>query len=71
MLLDELNLGWGARLPMVLQTEAAECGLACLAMVAGYHGQDSNLAELRRNARFIRLSEAAWRESLPHELEGD
>ena len=48
MLLDELNLGWGARLPMVLQTEAAECGLACLAMVAGYHGQDSNLAELRR-----------------------
>ena len=48
MLLDELNLGWGARLPLVLQTEAAECGLACLAMVAGYHGQGANLAELRR-----------------------
>ena len=47
-LLDELNLGWGARLPLVLQTEAAECGLACLAMVAGYHGQGANLAELRR-----------------------
>jgi IMP dehydrogenase len=31
----------------------------------------ANLAELRRNARFIRLSEAAWRESLPHDLEGD
>ena len=30
------SFGWGRRLPMVLQTEAAECGLACLAMVAGY-----------------------------------
>ncbi len=47
-LLEELKLGWSARLPMVLQTEAAECGLACLAMVAGYHGYHSDLAELRR-----------------------
>ena len=43
-----LNFGWGARLPMVLQTEAAECGLACLAMVRGYHGHASDLSELRR-----------------------
>jgi ATP-binding cassette, subfamily B, bacterial CvaB/MchF/RaxB len=35
---DKLALGWRARVPMVLQTEAAECGLACLAMLAGYHG---------------------------------
>ena len=34
-----LHLGWGRRLPMVLQTEAAECGLACLAMVAGFSVQ--------------------------------
>lgn len=47
-LLDDLNLGWGTRLPMILQTEAAECGLACLAMIAGYHGNHSDLAELRR-----------------------
>ncbi|MBK6975054.1 MAG: peptidase domain-containing ABC transporter [Sterolibacteriaceae bacterium] len=47
-LLEELNLGWGTRLPMVLQTEAAECGLACLAMVAGYNGYHSDLAQLRR-----------------------
>ena len=46
--LEQLNLGWGARLPMVLQTEAAECGLACLAMFAGYHGYHIDLAELRR-----------------------
>jgi len=38
------------RLPLVLQTEAAECGLACLAMVAGFHGHDIDLASLR--ARF-------------------
>lgn len=47
-LLDQLHLGWGTRLPMILQTEAAECGLACLAMIAGYHGSHSTLAELRR-----------------------
>jgi ATP-binding cassette subfamily B protein RaxB len=47
-LLDELNLGLGPRLPMILQTEAAECGLACLAMIAGYHGNQCGMAELRR-----------------------
>jgi ATP-binding cassette subfamily B protein RaxB len=47
-LLEQLRLGWGARLPMVLQTEAAECGLACLAMVAGYYGYHADLAGMRR-----------------------
>lgn len=36
------------RLPMIFQTEAAECGLACLAMVAGYHGLETDLPALRR-----------------------
>ena len=45
-LLDDLNLGWGVRLPVVLQTEAAECGLACLAMVANYYGYGADLATL-------------------------
>lgn len=31
-----------------LQSEAAECGLACLAMVADHHGQGHDLGELRR-----------------------
>jgi ATP-binding cassette subfamily B protein RaxB len=35
------------KLPMVLQTEAAECGLACLTMVANYHGHDVDLPYLR------------------------
>ena len=36
-ILDRLNLGFANRLPMVLQTEASECGLACLAMIASHH----------------------------------
>lgn len=36
------------RLPSVLQAEAAECGLACLAMIAGYHGHHSDLPALRQ-----------------------
>jgi len=40
---------WGRkRVPVVLQTEAAECGLACLAMIASYHGYETDLASLRR-----------------------
>jgi ATP-binding cassette subfamily B protein RaxB len=38
----------GVRLPLFLQTEAAECGLACLAMVASYHGGGYDLSQLRR-----------------------
>ena len=43
-----LQFGWTRKLPMLLQTEAAECGLASLAMVASYHGHDVDLAGLRR-----------------------
>jgi ATP-binding cassette, subfamily B, bacterial CvaB/MchF/RaxB len=43
-----LNLGWGNRLPVMLQTEAAECGLVCLAMIAGFHGLKTDLSTLRR-----------------------
>jgi ATP-binding cassette subfamily B protein RaxB len=45
---DGLALGWGARLPMVMQAEAAECGIACLAMVLGYYGQSLGITELRQ-----------------------
>ena len=48
-MIDALRLGFGgARLPMLLQTEGAECGLACLAMVASYHGLHTDLQGLRR-----------------------
>jgi len=34
--------------PEIRQSEAAECGLACLAMVLGYHGHATDLGTLRR-----------------------
>ena len=40
--------GFGGRLPMILQTEAAECGLACLAMSGAYYGDGNDLMQLRR-----------------------
>jgi len=46
--LPKLRLSWGPKLPVVFQTEAAECGLACLAMVAGYHGARIDLPALRQ-----------------------
>ncbi len=36
------------RIPPILQSEAAECGLACLAMVATAHGHTTDLLTLRR-----------------------
>ena len=46
--LDQLNLGWRSPLPMMLQTEASECGLACLAMVMHFYGNAADLPNLRR-----------------------
>ncbi|MCV2420914.1 peptidase domain-containing ABC transporter [Paucibacter sp. DJ2R-2] len=47
-LMQGLQFGFGARLPMVQQTETAECGLACLAMISSYHGQWQELPDLRQ-----------------------
>lgn len=43
-----LSFGFTTSLPLILQTERAECGLACLAMIAAYHGYRSDLATLRQ-----------------------
>jgi len=42
------RLGQRKKLPVLLQTEAAECGLVCLAMIANFHGHQVDLASLRR-----------------------
>ncbi len=47
-ILDELSFGFGNKLPLILQTEATECSLACLGMIAGYHGHKTDIASLRR-----------------------
>lgn len=46
--LEELNLSRRRRLPVFLASEGAECGLACLAMVAGFHGHNLDLNGLRQ-----------------------
>lgn len=38
----------GTSMEAVIQSEAAECGLACLSMVAAHHGDHTGLRELRR-----------------------
>jgi ATP-binding cassette, subfamily B, bacterial CvaB/MchF/RaxB len=45
---DEFSLFGTRRLPVIRQATAAECGLACLAMIGWYHGARSDLGELRR-----------------------
>lgn len=47
--LDRLQFSGRRRTPVLLQAEAAECGLACLAMVAGHHGLRIDLATLRQH----------------------
>jgi ABC-type bacteriocin/lantibiotic exporters, contain an N-terminal double-glycine peptidase domain len=42
------NFSGQGRLPVIQQTEAAECGLACLAMISSYHGRRIDLNTLRR-----------------------
>ncbi len=37
------------RLPVILQAEATECGLACVAMIAGYYGKQTDLHSLRND----------------------
>ncbi|HDL8287067.1 TPA: peptidase domain-containing ABC transporter [Yersinia enterocolitica] len=37
------------RLPVMMQTEATECGLACMAMIAGYYGLNMDLQALRKH----------------------
>lgn len=43
-----LNFSGRRTLPVIMQSEASECGLACLAMVASYYGHRIDLSTLRR-----------------------
>jgi ATP-binding cassette, subfamily B, bacterial CvaB/MchF/RaxB len=43
-----LRFGRGPQLPVILQNELAECGLACLAMISCYYGYQCDLSSVRR-----------------------
>lgn len=36
------------RIPLIMQTEVAECGLACLAMISSYYGHRLDISSLRK-----------------------
>ena len=73
------RLGLGRHLPVILQTEASECGLACLAMVANYLGVRTDLPSLRlrfalsrKGANFegmVRVAAAIGLDSRPLKLD--
>jgi ATP-binding cassette subfamily B protein RaxB len=47
-LLRQAQLTSRTSTPVVIQTEAAECGLACLTMIAGHYGYETDLPAMRR-----------------------
>jgi ATP-binding cassette subfamily B protein RaxB len=47
-LTEKLKFSFANKLPIILQTEVTECGLACLAMIAHFHGFQTDLLTLRR-----------------------
>lgn len=49
------------RVPMILQSEAPECGVACVAMIASYHGLRTDLSAMR-----LRLSPSMRGVTLQH-----
>lgn len=51
MNLKDLQFGLRRHTPIILQSEASECGLACLAMALSYHGHFIDLATLRRDTQ--------------------
>ncbi|WP_219012478.1 peptidase domain-containing ABC transporter [Shewanella algae] len=47
--LSLLEFSGTRHVPLVMQTEVAECGLACLLMVASFHGHKQDLSSLRQS----------------------
>ncbi|WP_435928698.1 peptidase domain-containing ABC transporter [Dryocola sp. BD613] len=47
-LLEKLDFSWRKRLPVIQQTQAAECGLTCVGMIANFYGYKIDMITLRR-----------------------
>ncbi|WP_034911633.1 peptidase domain-containing ABC transporter [Erwinia sp. 9145] len=46
--LKDLQFSWRKKLPVLHQTQAAECGLTCVGMIAGFYGHQTDMITLRR-----------------------
>jgi ATP-binding cassette subfamily B protein RaxB len=44
----------GRRVPVILQDEMSECGMAAIAMIASYHGQATSLRQMRQRCTVAR-----------------
>ena len=44
----KLKFSYKKILPVILQSEITECGLACICMIANYYGYQKNLISLRK-----------------------
>jgi len=42
-------IGLRGKLPVLLQAELTECGLACVAMMAAFHGKPISMREARQH----------------------
>lgn len=47
-IIGRLRFGFRQKVPVILQSESSECGLASLAMVSSFHGLQTDLVSLRR-----------------------
>ncbi|WP_407412188.1 peptidase domain-containing ABC transporter [Acinetobacter sp.] len=46
--IGNLNFSFFPKVPIIFQTEASECGLACVAMISSYYGHNQNIHSLRQ-----------------------
>lgn len=46
--LQGLHFGWRRRLPVVQQSQAAECGLTCVNMIANFYGYSIDMVTMRQ-----------------------
>lgn len=44
---SKLRFNWTRKIPIVMQSEAGECGIACLTMIANYYGNHLLLRQMR------------------------
>jgi ATP-binding cassette subfamily B protein RaxB len=49
---DDLRFGFGSRLPLIMQGDPRECGMACVLMIAGFHGKRTTMESQRERTVF-------------------
>lgn len=47
-IIEKINFSLRKKTPVILQSEAAECGIACLAMISGFYGLNIDLFNFRQ-----------------------